>query len=812
MAKKKAKDKKFYESLPAAAPQQEFLPELPFGEVWQSLKDHASDYQRRTSDWLSDNAPAALGALGDAGTAARKFARLALGAKARAYYAAFAVLGGIIMAAVALLVASSTYAFYASDISNPNVLLNKKNTGTTILDRNGKTLFQVYGANNRQIVDIKNVPKNMVNATLAAEDPDFYNHPGFSWRATARAAFEDVTSRSKAQGGSTITQQLVKNALLTSGKSYTRKYQEILLSTELERRYSKDDIMGMYLNEIYYGQGSYGVESAAQTYFHKSSKDLTLAESAMIAGLPLGPSRFDPTINPTDALQRRNFVLTNMRDHGFITADQEKAAEAEPLKAFAQQIDIQAPHFVFYVLDQLRQEYGDDLVEHGGITVTTTLDLSKQEIAEQAVKSQIAKLGSHNVTNAGLVSIDPTDGDIESMVGSVDYYQPQWGSVNTTLSELQPGSSFKPIAYVTAFQKGAADGWNGAHVVTDKQLVLKNGDGTNYIPQNYDGKFHGNVTLRTALDNSLNIPAIEVLQYAGITDTIAMAHNLGISPDSLDEPSRYGLSLVLGGGEVRPLDMANVYATFANKGVKVTPRSILRVSDRLGKDITKKADTTPPKQAIDPRLAYMITSILSDNKARQPEFPFNSPLRLTTDGTASGQEIPAAAKTGTTNDFRDNWTIGYTPDIATAVWVGNNDHSAMQNVDGITGAAPIWHEYMEKVLAGKTVKQFDVPTGITTAKVSLTGCLSDSSSINEVFLSEYMPTNKCAVPRTIKPAPAAPKQDANPPKDGGTGGGILPDPQPSPAPPSPPSGGGGDGTTPPGRGGGTILPPSPGPN
>lgn len=722
----------------------------------------------------------------DAAGTTKKASRLITGQKARRLYLSLVAIGAIAGGALALLVASSTYAFYASDISNPTALLNKKNTGTTILDRNGKVLYQVYGANNRKVIEIEQMPESLIKATLAAEDPDFYDHPGFSWQGTMRAIYEDITTRSKAQGGSTITQQLVKNALLTSDKSYTRKYQELLLSTELERRYSKDQIMQMYLNEVYYGQGSYGVESAAQTYFKKPVSDLTLGESALIAGLPLGPSRFDPNLDIESGTARRDFILSRMAELGYISAAEAETAKAEPLQTYARQITIKAPHFVFYVLAQLRRDYGEDLVEKGGITVTTTLDLDKQAIGEAAVKNQVAKLKANNASNSGLVALDPKTGDILTMVGSVDYYQPQFGSVNITTAQLQPGSSFKPIAYAAAFEKGAKDGWNGSKLVEDKPLSLPNGDGTVYAPQNYDRTFRGNVTLRRALANSLNIPAVEVLRYAGIDSTIDMAHRLGIT--SLNERSRYGLSLVLGGGEVRPLDMAAVYATFANGGVKTTPRSVLKVTDRNENEITKKPISDKKEQVLDPRLAFMLTHILSDNRARTEEFGADSPLKLTTQaGNPRAREIPAAVKTGTTNDFRDNWTVGYTPDLVAAVWVGNNDHSMMNNVTGITGAAPIWNDYMSNSLSGQPIKTFEAPAGVVLQRVCSDGGLAPSgqASYEEVFLSEYLPTRRCAVQiNRPKPKPEEKKEEKKEEKqtenDPGVGGAELPPPAQKP--------------------------------
>ncbi|MDB5178855.1 MAG: family penicillin-binding protein [Patescibacteria group bacterium] len=670
--------------------------------------------------------------------------------RARALYLAVAAAGSLAIITIAVSTAASTMSSYANDISSPAALLAKKKTGTTILDRNGQVLYEGYGGQATNVVPLKQLPQQLKDATLAAEDPDFYAHPGFSWRGTARAAWVDITHRSRVEGGSTLTQQLVKNALLTSHKNLQRKYQELLLSMELERHYSKDQILEMYLNEVYYGQGSSGIAAASQTYFHKAPRDLSLGESALIAGLPLGPNRFDPNADLGAATGRRDYVLSRMLELGKITKTQAEAAKNQPLQlaagatvsapnpmtVYAKSLNIQAPHFVFYVLNQLRQQYGTEAVEEGGITVQTTLDLSKQHLAEQTVAEHVNALAEHHVTNGGLISLEPTSGDILAMVGSVDYNAPGFGNVNVIMSELQPGSSFKPIAYATAFKKG----WNGATHVDDTPLVLPNGDGSQYIPQNYDLKFHGSVSLRHALDNSLNIPAIKVLQYAGIHDTIQTAHDLGIT--TLQDENRFGLALVLGGGEVRPIDMATAYATFANNGTKVPPRAIAKVSDRYGKDITKSG--AKAQAALDPRVAYMITNILSDNNSRAPEFPLNSPLLLSR---------PSAAKTGTTNDFRDNWTVGYTPQLVTAVWVGNNDHSAMNNIDGITGAAPIWHDYMEGALASLPVANFTPPAGVATAKVCSGGGLANpwDAATDEVFFAGALPTARCnSNPAAIK--------------------------------------------------------------
>ena len=671
---------------------------------------------------------------------------------ARRFYLAAALATATVGLLVGGFLAASTLTLYASEINNPALLMNKKKTGTTIVDRNGEVLFRGYGATKRQDVSLSTMPPNLVKATLAAEDPDFYNHPGFSWRATARAIVHDVLNRGKVQGGSTITQQLVKNALLTSDKKFTRKFREILLATELDRRYGKDQIMEMYLNQIYYGQGSYGIEAATQTYFKKPAGELTLGQSALMAGLPLAPSRFDPTIDPNAAKARRDFVLQRMRDLNYISSDQLAAAKAEPIEASAAKVEIKAPHFVFYVLNELRTRYGDEVVERGGITVQTTLDYAKQQSGEQIVKQQISRLAANRASNAGLVALDPGKGEILTMVGSVDYYEPKFGSVNVTTAQLQPGSSFKPFAYLTAFKKG----WHGATQVVDKPLALPAGDGSTYRPRNYDGTFRGPVLLRRALANSLNIPAVEVLRYAGIPDTIQTAHELGIT--SLNEPHRYGLSLVLGGGEVRPLDMAHAYATLANYGRKVPIKAILKVEDRNGKNITKP-DLRQPEQVVDPRLTFMITDILSDNNARIEEFGANSPLRLSR---------PAAVKTGTTDDFRDNWTVGYTPELVAAVWVGNNDHSPMSNVSGIAGAAPIWRDYMETSLRGRPATSFTVPEGLVRINVCRGngGLLNpwDNGGIAEYFLRENTPRQRC---NSTQPKKEEPKPEPVPANVGG---------------------------------------------
>lgn len=747
---------------------------------------HLPGYSYRAAKWTAATTyeyvpPIAV----DTWAITRRISAPLVGRVAKRLYIALLFLSLAAAMTFAVVTATHTVNAYANVISSPASLLANKKTGTTILDRNGQVLYEAYGAQHTIVDPISDLPQTLINATLSAEDPGYYSEPAISIRGTLRAAWVDITHHGAAvEGGSTLTQQLVKNALLTPSKSYWRKYQEVLLAFDLQHRYTKDQVLDMYLNETYYGQGSSGVEAASQTYFHKPASQLTLGESALIAGLPLGPSIYDPNASLAAATGRRNYVLSRMEQLGKITHAQAQAAENQQIQlagsqtdpnamvVYSQNLQVKAPWFVYYVLDQLRSQYGDQMVEQGDLTVRTTLDLNKENMAEQDIQNQISNLGSHNVTNGALVSLDPKTGDILTMVGSVNYNAPGFGQVNAAIANLQPGSSFKPIVYATAFEKG----WTGATTIDDAPITFPGG----YTPQNYDLKFHGIVTVRHALDNSLNIPAVKTLQFVGVPAAIKTAHDMGITGLNAD-PSTYGLSLVLGSGDVTPLDMATVYATFDNYGTKVEPRAILSVTNRDGVNITKSTQPAP-KQVLDPRIAYMITNILSDVNARLPEFPANSPLTL---------DRPAAAKTGTTNNFDDNWTIGYTPQVVTAVWVGNDNHTPMENVDGITGAAPIWHNYMEQVLSGTPVEQFQVPSGVTFADVCQNGALAQgfTTSQTEVFLNGQLPTQTCTqdvnpnAPQSPSSSPS-PQPSDQPPDNQQSDNSQSPD-QPSPSGPTP---------------------------
>lgn len=666
-----------------------------------------------------------------------------------------------------------TLAQYRNIIANPELIMAKKKTGTTILDRNGIVLFQGYGATEKGNIKLADMPVSLLSATLATEDDEFYQHQGLSLKGTTRALYHDVLHTKTAQGGSTITQQLVKTTLLTSEKSFERKFRELVLSVELERRYSKDQILEMYLNSIYYGEGAYGVKAASEIYFHKPVSQLSASESALLAGLAQSPSQYNPNLNPSNAINRRDYVLERMNKLGMLGDKQYTTALATPVTTYSKETIVKAPHFVFYILDQLRRDYGQDIVEKGAITVHSTLDYNKQLLGEEVVRRQITSLNANHVTNGGLVSVEPKTGDIIAMVGSVDYNQAGFGNVNVTLSALQPGSSFKPITYLTAFQKG----YTGATVLEDKPIKIPTGGGAFYEPKNFDEKNRGTLPLRRALANSLNIPAVHALEFAGIGDTVAMAHNLGISESttSLSSVADIGLSMALGSREVRPLDMAGVYATIANNGVRNTPRAIAKVEDRLGDNITKPSTNVVAKQVIDSRLTYMITSILSDNGARREIFGARSPLELSR---------PAAVKSGTTNDYRDNWTIGFTPSLVTAVWVGNNDHSPMNGVTGIMGAAPIWKEYMERALADTPVEQFIRPAGLVQASIcggrdwvpaenlASSNCGAAKKPTAPVIPRAHLATNTPVGQQPIAQTPALP--GFTPGRGGGPGGNPPP--------------------------------------
>lgn len=628
------------------------------------------------------------------------------------------LLGVFVTALFVLLVAGLlglvvAFGVVARDLPSPNKLKTRDVAlSTKILDRNGELLYDIYGDQNRTLVTLDQVPKEMQNATIAIEDKTFYSHQGFDPVGIARSV-KSITFEHDLTGGSTVTQQLVKNALLSSERTISRKFKEFILALMIEQKYNKNEILQMYLNEVSYGGTSAGVEAAASTYFNKHVKELNLVESAILAGLPQKPTVYSPFgPNPKAYLSRTKDVLRRMREDGYLTIEQEEQAkkDLEQIKFAPQGGNIRAPHFVMYVREELVKRYGEKLVLNGGLQVTTSLDLKIQEKAQEIVSKELSKpeYTRLKVGNAATVVQSPKTGEILAMVGSTDYFdEKKDGNVNVTTSLRQPGSSIKPINYVTSFKKG----YTPATLLLDIPTEFPGGEGQPpYKPVNYDGKFHGPVQIRYALGNSYNVPAVKALAINTVKDMIDTARDLGIN--TFTDESRYGLSLTLGGGEVKLVELVNAYSVFANGGQRVDPVSILRVTDPHG-GILEEFRTSKGRQVLTPEHAFLITDILSDAAAKYDAFGTFAVNNIL---TLKGHKV--AVKTGTTDDFRDNWTVGYTPSFTVGVWSGNNDNSPMKGiVSGITGAAPVWHALFTEILKDKKAEDFPKPEGIVQAEV-----------------------------------------------------------------------------------------------
>ncbi len=604
----------------------------------------------------------------------------------------------IILFALGFLTTVGAFAYIAKDLPSPGSV-NKRfiAESTKIYDRTGThLLYEVHGEEKRTIIDFKDIPEVVRAATLSLEDQDFYNHHGIKITSILRSIFKDIVQLGKTQGGSTITQQFVKNSLLTNEKTLIRKMKEAILSLEIETKFSKDEILAMYLNEIPYGSNAYGIEAAAQTFFGKPARELTLDEAALLAALPQATTYYSPYGSHTDALSgRQAFALKQMQKLGYITEEQmNEAINANTIEKIKPQKDIiAAPHFVMYIKDYLQQKYGDSAVEQGGYKVITTLDWDKQQIAEQAVREGAEKNKKWKASNAALVAMDPKTGQILAMVGSKDYFDESIdGNVNVAIRDRQPGSSFKPYVYLTAFSKG----YIPETMLYDVKTQFETAEGKSYEPNNYDGKFHGPLSMAKALGGSLNIPAVKTLYLVGVKDAIQMAKNLGIT--GLNSPDRLGLSLVLGGGEVKLLDHVSAYSTLATGGIKHQKTAILRIEDPKG-NLVEEFKTDAGERVVEEKYVAMLDSVMSNNENRAWVFGENNPLRF--DNRA------VAAKTGTTNEFRDGWTIGYTPGLAVGVWAGNNDNSAMAaGADGVNVAAPIWRAFLDKTLGNYAMEGF----------------------------------------------------------------------------------------------------------
>lgn len=635
-------------------------------------------------------------------------------------------LGGVLLIFIALL-----FAWYAKDLPTPNRVKNMQIASSSqITDRNGTTLYDVFGTQNRIMLEPQDVPDNMKKATIATEDKNFYKHHGVSFTGIMRAAARDVIHLKVKEGGSTITQQLIKNTLLSPKRTLSRKIKELILALEVEVMFNKDQILTMYLNAIPYGSNAYGIEAASETFFNKKAKDLSLAETAYLVAMGQAPTYYSPYGSHVKELEtRKNYVLDQMTNQKYISTSDAEKAKTEKVAFAEYHENIKAPHFVMYVKEKLVEEYGEKMVNEGGLKVTTTLDLPTQDKAQAAMDERKDRVVARGGSNAALVAIDPKTGQIISMVGSFDYFNKEIdGQVNVADSERQPGSSFKPVVYATVFKN---EKYNPAYPLYD----LKTDFGGGYIPENYNRSFVGPISMRDALAQSKNVPAVKTLALAGLDNTLKTAKDFGMT--TLNDPKRYGLSLVLGGGEVKLTELTAAYGVFANQGKYAPTTTFLKVVDAKGNVLYEYKDQQ--KNVLDPQIAYEISDILSDTGARAPVFG-SIPYM-----TVSGHKT--AVKTGTTQNYRDGWTIGYTPSLVTGVWTGNNNNSPMhQGSDGSMVAAPIWQAFMNKALADKKDEDFQRPKEIKNIAVDFLSnkIPTDNSTqiINGIFASWQVPKEK----------------------------------------------------------------------
>ncbi len=611
--------------------------------------------------------------------------------------------------------------WFSRELPNADTLLNRPvSQSTKIYDRGGeKILYEIYGNEKRTFIKLEQIPDHVKWATIVTEDKNFYSHHGFSFLRVIKAFWVNLIRGGKYQGASTITQQFIKNALLSPEKTYTRKIKEVILAWRMEQKFSKDQILEFYFNEIPYGSTAYGIEAAAQNYFGKRASDLSLAEGALLTALAKAPTYYSPYgSHKNELFARQHFVLDVLAREGYINTDQANQAKKELLNFKTVRESILAPHFVMYIKEILAEKYGENVMEQGGLKVITTLDYDKQIVAESVIKELSEKNEkSWSATNAALVSLDPKNGQVLALVGSRDFFNEKIdGQVNIALRPRQPGSSFKPIVYAASFLRG----FSPETMLFDLKTIFKT-ETKDYEPNNYDGKEHGPVTIRQALAGSLNIPAVKTIYLTGIDNVISLAQKLGYT--TFSDRSRFGLSLVLGGGEVKLLEHTAAFGVFANNGVYHKPVFVLKIENSKGKVLEEYKENGGEK-IIQDNVVKQITSILSDNNARSYVFGINNSLTL--------EKRPAAAKTGTTNDYHDAWTLGYTPSLVTGVWVGNSNNDAMKKgADGSIVAAPIWRDYMNKVLIDKPVEVFTEPDSSPLPnKPMLNGNLAGETIIN----------------------------------------------------------------------------------
>ncbi|MDO8570513.1 MAG: penicillin-binding protein [Candidatus Daviesbacteria bacterium] len=646
------------------------------------------------------------------------------------------ILGGIFLVIAIVLI-------FITQVPSPEQLSSRDvATATKIYDRNGELLYDIYKNENRTPVKLTEIPEVVKQATISIEDKDFYKHQGFAPLGIIRSIFELVVYRQIEGGGSTLTQQLVKNALLSPERTAIRKLKEFILAIQVERAYTKDQILEMYLNEIPYGGTAYGIEAAANLYFGKHAKDLDLAEASLLAGLPQRPSVYSPYgTHPELAKERQAEVLRRMVEDGYIIRDQADQAKKEELsyRTAQNELGFKAPHFVLYVKQKLIEQYGDKMVEQGGLKVTTTLDNKLQEETQKIVKDEVDKLGSYKVGNGAAIILDPKTGQILTMVGSKDYFAKSLPegciegktctfepNVNASLSLRQPGSATKPMTYSAALQKG----YTASSVLMDVKTDFPGGDQPTYTPVNYDGQWHGPVQVRYALGNSFNIPAVKTLALVGVKNVMDLGYRMGLSTwePTQENIDNAGLSLTLGGREVRLLDLTSAFGVLANKGIKQEPVSILKVEDSKGKTLYEYKESDGVN-ILDEGIAFIISNILADNGARSTAFGSNSILNI------PGKTV--SVKTGTTDEKRDNWTIGYTPSFVVGVWVGNNNNEKMNPAiaSGVTGASPIWQKIMKIALKEKSDEKIDQPGNVSYTDVDgvMGGKPKDGSPVRKEY-------------------------------------------------------------------------------
>jgi membrane peptidoglycan carboxypeptidase len=672
--------------------------------------------------------------------------------------------------------AATGYAMLTRDLPSLSDISNHASFKTAqIFDRKGQLLWEFYDPDGgkRTVVPLSEISQNLIDATLAAEDAFFYQHRGVDLRATIRSAFLTGSGTSQT-GASTITQQLVRNVILSPEErkqvTLTRKAREIILAYQLDSKLSKDEILEMYLNEVYYGNQSYGVEAAAQSYFDKNARDLDVAEAAMVAGLVQSPSEYDPTRRdiartadgiPIVTKERQAYVLEQMTRHGFITEQQARDAYAEPLQIKTRQVELKAPHWVMFIRDIVEQKYGARTLYQGGLKIYTTLDLDYNDKMQQVLQDSKPTIATQGATNAAQIAVNPKTGEILAFNGSLDYNDESIdGQVNILTSERQPGSSIKPVIYSEAFVKGETP----ATTIDDQPTCWKDTPTHQWCPGNFDNIFHGQTTIRSALGNSLNIPAVKTLDFIGVDTAIQNGTKFGVTTWGPDAEKTFGLSLTLGGAEVKPIDMAQVYATFANNGLKIPLVSITRIVDAEG-SVLEDYKVPQGEQVIDPRAAYMISNILSDPAAKLFTYGPNTPLMLHQNDDPKAPLWPAASKTGTTDNYRDTWTDGYTPNLAIVVWVGNADGHPMHQTLSTLTAAKVWPASMKMSFDyfGMHPEDFARPDGLVERQVCGDTRMRPGAPLcwNDIFFAESAPKGVVRA----GPQPAQPTAEATPPAD-----------------------------------------------